>query len=135
MPWSKESFLSLAEKPEAHYFVAQLGDTIVGTCGLLQILDQGDISNVAVAAEYRRKGIGRALMGKTLKAAKKLALKELTLEVRLSNAPAIALYESMGFERIGVRPDFYEKPAEDALMMKWTNDALLNDAHSDKEPA
>ena len=133
MPWSRESFLLLAKKPEAHYFVARLGDTIVGVCGLLQILDQGDSSNVAVKASYRRKGIGRALMGKLLKTAKKLALKELTLEVRLSNAPAIALYEGMGFAKAGVRPHFYEKPEEDALMMKWINDAP--DAHPDKEPA
>ena len=78
---------------------------------------EGEISNVAVAEKFRRRGIGRKLMEYMLKEAPSFGIGDLTLEVRVSNAPAISLYESLGFHKEGVRPGFYEKPKEDALIM------------------
>ena len=78
---------------------------------------EGEITNVAVAKKFRRRGIGRALMEYMLKEAELLGMESATLEVRISNTPAIRLYESLGFQGEGVRPNFYEKPKEDALIM------------------
>jgi len=78
---------------------------------------EGEITNVVVAEKFRGRGIGRALMEYMLKEAPLHGMGDLTLEVRVSNTPAICLYESLGFKGEGVRPDFYEKPTEDALIM------------------
>ncbi|MBQ9438088.1 MAG: ribosomal protein S18-alanine N-acetyltransferase [Lachnospiraceae bacterium] len=126
MPWSKDSFRALLENTDAYYVVAEVKDSgeIAGVCGLRKILDEGDISNVAVKETFRNQGIGKALVREALTYAEKLHLSILTLEVRVSNAPAIALYESLHFEKVGIRPGFYELPEEDALMMKWYNTIL-----------
>ena len=71
----------------------------------------------SVAADYRKKGIGRKMMEYMLERAKENGMGDCTLEVRVSNQPAIRLYESLGFKGEGVRPGFYDKPKEDALIM------------------
>ena len=79
------------------------------------VLDEGYIANVAVSPVFRRQGIGRQLVRTLLERSKDLAF--VTLEVRASNAAAIALYTECGFQSVGVRKKFYSHPTEDALLM------------------
>lgn len=116
-PWKVQDFLQMVKVDYAHYFVAEIDGEIVGYCGIRNMAGDGEITNVAVVKAYRQRGIGRALMEYLLKAAPSFGIGDCTLEVRAGNAPAIALYESLGFRTEGVRPDFYEKPREDALIM------------------
>ena len=117
MPWQPQDFLEMVEADYAHYYVAEEDGEIAGCCGIRNIAGEGEITNVAVANKFRRRGIGRALMEYMLKEAALLGMESSTLEVRVSNTPAIRLYESLGFQSEGVRPGFYEKPKEDALIM------------------
>ena len=81
------------------------------------VLDEGYIGNIAVAPSFRRRGLGRALTEAMMADAMARGLAFLTLEVRQSNAPARALYESCGFTVVGTRRGYYEKPREDAVLM------------------
>lgn len=117
MPWSVQDFLEMVEADYAHYYVAEVDGEIAGCCGIRNIAGDGEITNVVVAEKFRRQGIGRALMEYMLIEAPGHGIGDCTLEVRVSNAPAIHLYESLGFKGEGVRPNFYEKPNEDALIM------------------
>lgn len=117
MPWSARDFLEMVEADYASYYVAELDGQIVGCCGIRKLADEGEITNVAVTAPHRRKGIGRRMIKHMLAEAKEKGIGSCTLEVRVGNRPAIRLYESFGFKGEGVRPGFYEKPAEDALIM------------------
>lgn len=90
---------------------------LTGYLCLSHVLDEGSIDNVAVAPECRRQGTADALLDAALAEAGTLGLSFITLEVRASNAPAIALYEKHGYARVGVRPGYYEAPREDAILM------------------
>lgn len=117
MPWSVQDFLEMVEADYAYYYVAEAEGEIAGSCGIRNIVGEGEITNVVVAQKYRGQGIGRALMEYMLKEAPSHGIGDCTLEVRVSNTPAIKLYESLGFKGEGIRPRFYEKPVEDALIM------------------
>lgn len=117
MPWSAKDFLEMVEADYAYYYVAELNGEIAGCCGIRNIAGEGEITNVVVAEKHRQKGIGRKLMEYMLLKALENGMGDCTLEVRVSNQPAIRLYEGLGFKGEGVRPDFYEKPREDALIM------------------
>lgn len=117
MPWSARDFLEMVEADYAYYYVAELDGKIAGCCGIRNIAGEGEITNVVVAASYRKQGIGRKMMEYMLERAEENGMGDCTLEVRVSNQPAIRLYESLGFKSEGVRPGFYEKPREDALIM------------------
>lgn len=117
MPWSPEDFLEMVKADYAYYFVAEADGEIAGCCGIRNIAGEGEITNVVVAEKHRRKGIGRMLMEYMLERASEVGIGDCTLEVRVSNLPAITLYESLGFASEGIRPKFYEKPTEDALIM------------------
>ena len=81
------------------------------------VLDEGYIGDVAVMPGFRRRGVGRSLTEAMLADARERGLLTLALEVRESNAPALALYERCGFTEVGRRKNYYEKPREDALLM------------------
>jgi len=120
MPWHKESFIEMIENPDAYYLVAVLTEhnQVVGCCGMRSIVGEGDISNVVVKKEFRGQGIAKQMMHELLKAGKKeFQIESFTLEVRLSNTPAIHLYEKFGFVSEGIRKNFYDKPTEDAMIM------------------
>ena len=117
MPWSPEDFLEMVEADYAYYYVAEEDGEIAGCCGIRNIAGEGEITNVVVAEKFRRRGIARSLMEYMLEQAPLHGIGDVTLEVRVSNRPAINLYESLGFKGEGVRPNFYEKPKEDALIM------------------
>ena len=97
--------------------MAETEDKIVGYIGMYQVLEEGDITNVAVHEKYQRKGIGNALVSTLLKEASKQMIQEVTLEVRVSNQSAIRLYEKNGFVAEGRRKNYYDKPREDAVIM------------------
>lgn len=118
MPWSEEAFLDSLGRDNYHFFVAEEDGKILGYCGFLTALDEGEIPNVCVAASARRRGIGRMLMEELIRTAKDCGITVLFLEVRQSNVAARTLYTLCGFEEIGIRKGFYELPKEDAILMR-----------------
>ena len=116
MPWSADSFLEMIGKEDARYYVAEEDGRLLGGCGVLMIAGEGNITNVAIAPEARNRGIGTALLRHLMAERDREGLTAYTLEVRVSNAAAIHVYEKLGFVSAGVRPGFYEKPVEDALI-------------------
>lgn len=121
VPWTADQ-LKGQLKDRQHEFIAAVsaGGAVLGYIGMMHVLDEGYISNVAVAPENRRQGIGDALILALLKICAALGLSFVTLEVRAGNVPAIALYEKHGFERVGLRKNYYDHPREDALLMTKT---------------
>lgn len=119
-PWSREAIADALEKEYYQYLVAvdEKTQRVVGMCGMIRTLEEGGIVNVAVDQDVRRQGIACRLLTELMRKADKEGIKEYTLEVRKSNAPAIALYRKLGFVEEGVRPAFYDMPVEDALMMR-----------------
>lgn len=117
MPWTADMIRSELNNPSCLYLAAVDGDTLVGYIGVQTVLDEGYINNVAVRPEYRRRGIAAALISLLADQAQAIGLAFMTLEVRESNAPAIALYEKLGFTTVGRRKNYYEKPREDAILM------------------
>lgn len=116
MPWSADSFLEMISKEDARYYVVEEDGRLLGGCGVLMIAGEGNITNVAIAPEARNRGIGTALLRHLMAEGDREGLTAYTLEVRVSNAAAIHVYEKLGFVSAGVRPGFYEKPVEDALI-------------------
>ena len=117
-PWSLRAFESEVENPLSLWLVAQDGEKVVGYIGSQSVLGQADIMNVAVDPEYRRKGIGRELIIALVDALKAQGVTIALLEVRVSNLPAITLYESLGFTKVGCRKNYYFNPKEDAYIMR-----------------
>ena len=116
VPWTREMLQS--QLGPGHVFLAAAENgRVVGYVGMMTVLDEGYISNVAVAPEMRRRGIAQELLRELERRARAMDLSFMTLEVRQSNAPAIALYEKHGFSRVGVRRGYYEQPREDAVLM------------------
>ena len=117
MPWSAKSFRDLLANPYCFYFVALVQGRIVGGAGYTELCGEASIDNVVVDEAYRGRGIGQALVRKLLAAGTARQIKAFTLEVRVSNLAAIHIYEKAGFQCEGIRPGFYEKPREDAMIM------------------
>ncbi len=90
---------------------------VVGYAGYWQVMDEGHIMNIAVREDLRSRGIGHALMEAMLKEGDSLGILYWTLEVRVSNAPALHLYEKTGFTSAGIRPGYYSNPKEDANIL------------------
>lgn len=116
-PWSREDFMDSLKESNNGYLVAIMDEGIAGYCGYWGIVGEGYIYNVAVKKEYRRHKIGYRMLKALMEEAKGRGITSLTLEVRYSNEAAIGLYETLGFERAGIRKDFYTKPKEDAVIM------------------
>lgn len=117
MPWKESDFAEMIEAPYAHFYVADEDGRIVGIIGLRELSGEGEITNVAVSEDRKRRGIGRMLVRTVLEKCDSLGVGDVTLEVRISNEAAIKLYEGFGFKSEGIRPGFYERPAEDALIL------------------
>lgn len=117
MPWSAKDFEKLLSDSNSLYLVARCDGVVAGCCGVTNACGEGNINNVVVAKEYRGRGVAYAMMRELLKQGRQAGCVEFTLEVRVSNAPAIHLYEKLGFVSEGIRPRFYEKPIEDAMIM------------------
>ena len=116
-PWSADMLRE--ELGKGLFLVAERDGVAVGYVGCQTVLDEGYITNVAVSPDCRRQGVGRALIGTLVSHAGAQGLAFVTLEARTSNMPAIALYENAGFQKVGVRKNFYTAPVEDALLMTF----------------
>ena len=116
-PWSENMLSDALFDPKASFIVAEDGEGgVLGYAGLQVVLDEGYIDNIAVDPNARRHGVADELLDMFCRfGAANLAF--LTLEVRASNEPAIALYRKHGFEEVGRRKDYYTKPKEDAVIM------------------
>ena len=112
VPWSEESFKN-AESTRFYVFFED--ERAVGYVGIYSVLDEGYITNIAVLKKYRKKGIATSLLKELTEKEKNLSF--ITLEVRASNAAAIALYEKFNFKQEGVRKAFYSNPREDGLIL------------------
>ncbi len=127
-PWSRQAFLDSLALPEAVFLVAEeeivnscgdFGRMVYGYVGMYLSIDEGEITNVAVHELFRGKGVAKALIEELQQEAIRRGVHKIVLEVRVSNAPAIRVYEQKGFRCVGVRKAFYEKPKEDANIMVW----------------
>ncbi len=118
-PWTSGQILGQL-KDSSHEFLAAVSPdsgTVLGYVGMMYVLDEGYISNVAVDPQYRRLGVADALVDGMVALCKEHGLSFVTLEVRAGNTPAIMLYEKHGFERVGLRRNYYTHPKEDAVLM------------------
>ncbi len=126
-PWSEDAFRSELELGNL-YVVAEKGEEILGMCGLLISFEEACVMNVAVHPEARNQGIGRKLLEYLLEKGRERAVERVFLEVRYSNESAYRLYEALGFERIGIRPNVYQNPKEDAYVYrKFIRNEKVND--------
>lgn len=123
LPWSREAFLEEIELPDRLFVVAKLWEkqsdlpAMVGYSGMFLSFDEGEITNVAIAPKFRQRGLGYMMLQGQLQMAREKGAKAFTLEVRVSNSGAIHLYEKLGFESVGIRKNFYQRPTEDAMIM------------------
>lgn len=125
--WSKESFYSELNNKIAKYYVAKLPNgKCVGYSGSWHIVDEMHITTLAVHKDYKRNYIGESLIVKMLEDCYNEFIKYITLEVRVSNIPAIKLYEKYGFKSLGVRKGYYQDNNEDALIM-WTENIFSDE--------
>ena len=114
-PWPEIAVRSELTNKRALALVAVEDGVVAGYVGSQTVLQEADMMNIAVADTHRRRGIARMLVEELIR---QLDAYQLTLEVRASNAPAIALYETLGFQQVGLRKNYYHKPKEDALILR-----------------
>lgn len=115
-PMKKETFASDLKRENYYCYGLWDGD-LTAFISYEKVLDEAQVISVAVDAEHRRKGYGRKLFEEVLKIAREDGIEVITLEVRSENTAAVKLYEAMGFERVGVRKNYYSNPVCDALLM------------------
>ena len=116
-PWSEKSFMDACVNKDNVYLVCESEGVIVGYCGFWGSFLEADITNVCVAALFRRRGVAELMINRLIDSGKEKGIKTFFLEVRESNAAAIALYEKLCFKRIGERKNFYDRPVENAIVM------------------
>ncbi len=116
-PWTREGIESELSNETARFFVADFMGEVAGYLGMHIVLDECYIANIAVKEKFRRMGIGNALLIKGEERAKEENCAFISLEVRVSNEKAIALYRKRGYNEMGARKNFYSSPTENALIM------------------
>ena len=117
-PWSEKSVGEELQNPLSCWLVSLEGDRLCGYVGSQTVLGESDMMNIAVDPDFRRQHIGEKLILSLVEKLKERGSRCLTLEVRSSNAPAIALYEKLGFSQVGKRPNYYRNPREDAFLLR-----------------
>ncbi len=118
LPWTREDFeREMTENKLAIYIIAVLDGKIVGYAGMWHVVTEGHITNVAVLQEYRKQGIGNALIEEIIRIAEQREMIGITLEVRISNIAAQKLYTKYGFRPEGFRKKYYQDTKEDAIIM------------------
>ena len=117
VPWTEMGYFSFLMREDTLFLVAEEEGKILGYCGLLMVLDESDITNVAVEKSRRGQGIGEALVRELAARAARRGIALLHLEVRQSNQAARGLYRKLGFLEDGLRKGYYEEPREDAVLM------------------
>ena len=116
-PWSNQGFLEALSRKDTIFLIAEAEGEVIGYGGMYCAADEGEITNVAIEEKFRKNGIGRKLLKELLEESEKEGIRQVFLEVRVSNESALCLYQSMGFEIAGVRKNFYRYPKEDAYVM------------------
>lgn len=116
-PWSERSFRNELNHEHGIFLAAIANGSVIGYGGIWLVVDEAHVTNVAVSPEHRRQGIGRRLMIELLERAKTAGMTCSTLEVRVSNEPAIKLYEDLGYLRTSLRRNYYPDNREDAVVM------------------
>ena len=116
-PWSEKSFVDAVRDRNTLYIIAEEDGVFAGMCGLWQSFEEADVMNVAVDPDFRGRKIAADMLAELIRLGGERGITAFTLEVRVSNAVAISLYEKFGFEAVGVRKNYYEFPREDALIM------------------
>lgn len=121
-PWSAKSIASELANPLSKWLVAMDGDKLCGYVGSQTVMGETDMMNIAVHPDYRRRGIAESLIQALVILLKEAGSHCLSLEVRASNEAAIALYTKQGFAQVGIRPNYYRNPRENALILRkeWT---------------
>ena len=118
LPWDEASIRAELDNPLALWLVWVEDEQVLGYVGSQTVFEDADILNVAVLPTARRRGIAEALMTALESRLSERGAERITLEVRASNAPAIALYRKLGYAQVGLRKNYYEKPREDALILQ-----------------
>ncbi len=116
-PWSRRLFEQEMRHPASKFIVVVSGDKVIGYGGFWRVLDEAHITNVAVAPELRRRGVGSLILRRLLDMAREQGVRRATLEVRESNVAGINLYRKFGFEAVAVRQNYYARTNENALVM------------------
>lgn len=116
-PWSETAFFELTQKSYCHYLVAEEDGRILGCVGMVVLGDEADVDKVMVAGVHQGRHICQDLFAALFEVGEQLGVQAYTLEVRKSNEKAIHIYEKLGFTVEGIRPGFYDKPREDAVIM------------------
>jgi len=116
-PWSTQDFRDCIAS-DAVFLVAESADKAAGYVVAIDAADEGEILNLAVAPQGRRRGLGRALVQQVLEVLSGRGARQIYLEVRESNAPARALYAAHGFKEVGRREQYYRRPVEDAIVLR-----------------
>ncbi|HLS60026.1 MAG TPA: ribosomal protein S18-alanine N-acetyltransferase [Virgibacillus sp.] len=120
-PWPKEIFAQEVLKNDyAYYFIAQLNNKVIGYAGMWVVIDDAQITNIAIIPQYRGLKIGEKLFEYVCQQAMKMSVKRLSLEVRVSNVIAQGMYRKFGFVPGGIRKNYYTDNQEDAIVM-WVN--------------
>lgn len=119
MPWSEKAILESMQLKNYIFLKAEADNRVIGYIGFFFSVDSGDVTNIAVLPEYRRQGVGKQLLVKLIDECRNQKISSLLLEVRETNLGAMELYRKTGFEKIGVRKNFYEKPVENAVLMQY----------------
>ena len=120
-PWDSAIFKSeITSNQFAHYLVYEIDDVIIGYCGLWVVMDEAQITNIAIHSSFRGKSLGEQLLRYVLAFTKQMGVTKLSLEVRVSNRVAQNLYRKVGFQEGGIRKNYYSDNLEDALVM-WVN--------------
>lgn len=117
-PWSVQSIATELDNSLSCWLVAADGEKVVGYVGSQTVLDGSDMMNIAVAPDFRRKGLAETLVNALIDCLRQRKSRCLILEVRVSNIPAITLYGKLGFVEIGRRKNYYRNPKEDALILR-----------------
>ena len=117
-PWSVNSITSELNNPLSLWLVAVEDGNLAGYVGSQSVLGWADMMNLAVAPEYRRCGVGERLVCELIKHLQDNQVSCITLEVRESNENAIRLYNKLGFQQVGCRPNYYRNPKENALILR-----------------
>lgn len=118
-PWSVDSIREMFSQTSYHNLVALYEGRVIGYIGVLTVMDEGDITNVAVSPDCRRQHVAERLLSGLIKEARDGGIRRIFLEVRRSNEPARRLYEKAGFIGTGIRKNYYDQPREDAVIMMW----------------
>lgn len=117
VPWSESTFFNEAKNEMAYYVIAKERNVVIGYAGFWKVIDEGQITNIAVRENLRGKGIAKKMIDILIKKALDNQITRLTLEVRESNVSAIGLYTSKGFKVVGNRKNYYKNPQENAILM------------------